>query len=350
MPADHARSRARDHDAPRDPSRRSFLAGAAGLAGALTATGLASRAGALTGPASSVTSAPGAQEHDPTGDRHFLFLEGKAVGWLDALEGGTAVGEVIVEEGSQASGVIRPRKRLRNVTYEEITILAGRDVVAASPFADWVTASAGGTAPAISGEIVTVDSKGENARRMAFFNALVTELGLPALDAASKDAARLTVRFAPEYTRITMGGGAPPLERSPAPWTVANFTLEIGGLETGQVAKIDAFTIKQRMIEEGARIQQASDITITLTESSSSTWTKWHEDFVVNGNNGDDQERSGSLSYLTPADDEILTVEFRHLGIFRLAPAESESNSDRVRRVTAELYCEDMDISLPKPP
>lgn len=34
-----------------------------------------------------------------------------------------------------------------------------------------------------------------------FVNALITQIGFPALDAAGKDAAKLTIKFSPEYTR-----------------------------------------------------------------------------------------------------------------------------------------------------
>jgi hypothetical protein len=39
--------------------------------------------------------------------------------------------------------------------------------------------------------------------------ALITQIGLPALDAASKDAAKMTVKFAPEYTRTHAKTGNP---------------------------------------------------------------------------------------------------------------------------------------------
>lgn len=37
--------------------------------------------------------------------------------------------------------------------------------------------------------------------------ALITEIGFPALDAGSKDAAKLTIKLAPEYTRIRSKSG-----------------------------------------------------------------------------------------------------------------------------------------------
>ena len=37
----------------------------------------------------------------------------------------------------------------------------------------------------------------------SFFAGLVQEVGLPALDAAGKDATKLTLKFSPEYTRFT---------------------------------------------------------------------------------------------------------------------------------------------------
>jgi hypothetical protein len=44
-------------------------------------------------------------------------------------------------------------------------------------------------------------------QRREFTNALITEVGFPALDAASKDAAHLTVRIKPEFSRLKRGAG-----------------------------------------------------------------------------------------------------------------------------------------------
>ena len=64
---------------------------------------------------------------------------------------------------------------------------------------------------------------------------------------------------------------------------------------------------------------------------------------VIKGNNGDDKEKGGTLEYLTPNLQEVLfTLTFQHLGIFKLTPEKVESGSENIRRLKAEMYCEDI--------
>jgi hypothetical protein len=73
---------------------------------------------------------------------------------------------------------------------------------------------------------------------------------------------------------------------------------------------------------------------------------KWHEDFVIAGNNGADKEKNGKLEYLASnLKDVLLTLEFQHLGIFKLSPEKTEAGSENIRRVKAEMYCEEARIT-----
>ena len=88
---------------------------------------------------------------------------------------------------------------------------------------------------------------------------------------------------------------------------------------------------------------EVPNLVITFPESHADEVYKWHENFVIKGVNGDDQEKSGQLEYLTPDLKEVLfTLQFQHLGIFKLTPEKVESGSEQIRRLKAEMYCEDM--------
>jgi hypothetical protein len=82
---------------------------------------------------------------------------------------------------------------------------------------------------------------------------------------------------------------------------------------------------------------------VTLAESAAESFFDWHEDFVIEGNNGPAQEKNGLLEFLTPnLGQTVFSIELRRLGIFKLAPDKLEAGSDQIRRVTAEMYCEEM--------
>jgi hypothetical protein len=65
------------------------------------------------------------------------------------------------------------------------------------------------------GALIDADYRYVERSRLDFVNALITEVGFPALDAASKAACRMTVKFAPEYTRMQKANGA--ASRNPYP-------------------------------------------------------------------------------------------------------------------------------------
>ena len=62
------------------------------------------------------------------------------------------------------------------------------------------------------------------------------------------------------------------------------------------------------------------NLAVTLAESHAQTWQDWFDDFVVKGNNGQDNEKNGSLTFLAPdLKTTLATINFFNLGIFRLS-------------------------------
>ena len=64
---------------------------------------------------------------------------------------------------------------------------------------------------------------------------------------------------------------------------------------------------------------------------------------MIKGNNGQEQEKSGALGFLAPnLQESLFTLSFGHLGIFKLAPETAETSGQSVRRLKAEMYCEEI--------
>ena len=73
----------------------------------------------------------------------------------------------------------------------------------------------------------------------------------------------------------------------------------------------------------------------------------WFEDFVVKGNNGDANEKSGALLFLAPdLKAELARITLHNLGIFALRRDRQGAGTDAIQRVTAELYCERMELAV----
>jgi hypothetical protein len=124
------------------------------------------------------------------------------------------------------------------------------------------------------------------------------------------------------------------------------------------VRTIGSITISQAAATSGAGADRDSPVApphaefsnlhITLWESTAQNWRQWANDFIVNGNNGDQNERSGHLSFLaSDLTTELARLEFSHLGIFGLERPPLDPNA-----VPSgfDLYCEALFLPLPAGP
>jgi phage tail-like protein len=284
-----------------------------------------------------------------------LMLDGVECGFIKSIEGGTATAEVIAEAAGPSAFV---KKHLGPPKYEDIVIQGG--FAMGKPVYDWIKAFLETKRQRKNGSIITSDATGKARSQQDFFNALITEITFPAIDAESRDEAYLTLKFAPEYTRSVKASGnvtAPTRPRAQKRWMPANFRLEIDGLDCSMVSRVESFTIRRvattddigdarDYLKEPGRIE-FPNLTITLAEVGAQSWMDWHEDFVIKGNNADAMEKKGALVFLAPNfKAELARINFAGLGIFRLAPEKAEARSDAVRRFKAELYCEQMTFEI----
>ena len=284
---------------------------------------------------------------------HALTLDGTPVGLLKSSEGGFPSAEVVKEKPVAAL----VKKHLGPIHYEDFTVQFGLGMDKA--LHAWIDETLEGKASRRSGtvEAVDFDMKVQSVRE--FEHALVTEIAIPAADGASKDAAYLTLSFAPEFARTVKGGGtlsksAPAAKQKK--WVASNFRFELGGLPTARVSKIAAFTITQsnpegaigevRDYEKQSAVLEIPNIKVTFAEADLEPWDEWFQDFVVKGNAGDDQELSGKIAFLDPAlKTELVTIELGHVGIYRLRPA-AAAGAESVKRWVAELYVEQVKLTL----
>ena len=297
-----------------------------------------------------------------TAGRIALELEGAFAGWLASYEGGATVGRVVREGGA---GSVQ-RKHLAGVRTQGLTVRCPNGMSQA--FYGWVQDSFQG-APARDGAIVLLDLNGASRARLEFTGGVIAELSMPALDASSTDLGLMTLRISPATVALKKGDGSKPGYPSQPHvprWLVSNFRLQIDGLEpaTARVGTIDALTFRRReerrhdgvlALEgreggEGHAPQsglEVPDLVFSTPEVDADTLLAWEQDFLVDGNDGEDREKNGTLQLLAPdLQTSIFTLVLKHLGIFRLTPPPGDSSTETIRQVTAGLYCEEMDLSV----
>jgi hypothetical protein len=316
-------------------SRRGFIAGAAGLTGvALSGVWRGSPARAAEG-GSSIGRA------GTTAGREYLMLDGVVLGAVTGVVGGNPVG-LLADDPPVKDPYVH--KHIGGLKYEDIQLKAGLSM--GQPLYDWISETLLGKATTHTGALVATDSELNIRNRLDFTNALITEVGFPALDAASKTPVGLTVKLTPETTRFRAATGklVPPSGGQKA-WLPGNFRLTIPGLDCNQVSKIDSFTVKQSGID---LTQIAVDpLSFILSEGTSSTWRTYFNSFVLR-NSGN--ELAGTLEVLNSTlVDTLAKIEFGHMGIYMLDPVGAQPSSDEIRRVKAEMYCEEISFTRPKP-
>jgi hypothetical protein len=287
---------------------------------------------------------PGARTYAAA--RYLLELDGAAVGFLRSVEGGAVTADVVTEPQGD--------KHLGQIRYEELVLQC--DLSLGKAFYAWLGDTLGGKPVRHDVTVVTVDATGKSVAERECSQAVVAEIALPALDAASKEPGSLTVKVAPESTRAGKGSGAKPTlpAAKRKQWLAGNFKLEIDGLDCKKVSKIDAFAIGQtvRRDEVGARRRPAREtaqlefpnLRVTLADAGSETGRTWFDDFVVKGSGA---EREGAITFLAPDRKTPLgTVVLHNLGIFRLEPLPQTAGSEGVARLRADLYCERMELTI----
>jgi hypothetical protein len=242
-------------------------------------------------------------------------------GWLSNVEGtSTSANMASPNEG----GTSQPKTVTTEIGFKCTTGMS-KDLY------DWIQTPFGSSAENSvkgrqNGAIVFCDYDYNEISRLHFYEALVTEVGMPALDTRSKDTAKLSVRFKPQEYRISvLDSGKKNLMLKPIDtkvqkrWLPSNFRLKIDGLDEAcrKVNKIEAIVVKQKVAEnptgkqrdympEPANIE-IPNLVITLAESSSNEFNDWYKKFLSEGKCDQPNEKQGTLEYLA---DDLKTVLF----------------------------------------
>jgi phage tail-like protein len=286
--------------------------------------------------------------------RYFsLVLDGyEPAGFLRSVDGGGIKGELIAQQvGGQPYRV----KHINNPLIEPVTVQVG--MAMSDSFYEWVKLSWAGECQRRNGSIITADFKRKAVHELQFTEALVLETTIPTLDAASKEAAYMTVKFQAETAKhvvppddTTIQAVAPTKQKL---WHSSNFGLELDGIDARAVSKIDSFTVKQNvkpmtcgpdwMYQIEPTSLEYPNLTVYLSQAHADDFMAWHEDFVVAGNNRAEKEKTGSIIFLNSnRTKELLRVNLNGVGIVNLVAEKADVGTESIRRFKAELYVEEM--------
>ena len=301
-----------------------------------------------------VAAAPPVARSFSTG-KFALEIDGSLMGFVNTAEGGLAFGDVIKVPGEEFFF----KKQLGNPGYRDIRLEFGADLD--KSFYNWIAVALRGESLRLNGAILAVDFNGNVISRLEFLHAQITEVTFPALDAASKETARMSIVLSPDQTTLNrkasgkLGSKSSSIQKK---WLPSNFRLTIDGLDTSKVTKIDALTIKlPRFGRDDAECFRCEDLppgptkvdfphVIATIREPAQSFHDWFADFVIGGNNDDSKEKGGTLEYFTPdLKTTLFTIKFSHLGIFEMMPVVDAG--DFLPRLLVGMYCESMELLVP---
>jgi hypothetical protein len=285
-----------------------------------------------------------------------LELDGVAVGFVLSAEGGEPFGPVIED----APVGVLVRKHLGAPEYAPLVIEVG--AVMEKPLFDWVAAMLDGTQTATDGAIAFLDYAMKEQLRLEWTAALITEVVFPAADAAApKESGAVRVTLQPAHTVVVPGSGArytaPSAAKTNKAFLPSNFRFTLSGLPSDKVAKVAPIVVGGTIVHDdtagpGDAVSvgplDVSDLVIWLPESAASPLTMWFDDFVIKGFNDSANERTASLTFVEPSlKNDLLSVEFGGVGIFRISHERHNDNASVVARVKVEMYCETVSLATP---
>jgi hypothetical protein len=282
-----------------------------------------------------------------------LSLDGINAGNLRAVEGGAAVGTVVVDNVGPDN---TQKKHVAGVRYEPLTFDVGLD---SKPVVDWVSAVWQGKNSRKNGSVQVADHNLNVVWERQFTNALITGTTVSALDqAGNKKPLVLTVTVAPESVREVKASGKAQGSAGKTAKSLmsSNFRFEMGDLETAYVRRIEPFTVGQKVTDSEVGESRVSEkqpntlefpnLKISMDNRPTPNWSKWNEE-LIEGRGGEAQEKNGAIVFLDQSlKNELGRINLFNCGLIRLGGDRLEAGNEKGTSPTADLYCERMELAI----
>jgi len=276
-----------------------------------------------------------------------LELDGKLAGRLFSVDGGTVRTQIIDEP----IGLHNERiKHTSQFDLQPLVLICGTGM--SQVFYKWIAGAFDGRGQQrMSGAVILLDQNSKPRARREFYNAIVVEVVLPALDSSQKDSAYMQVTIQPEQGRtdstsetVDLGVYAARLAKN---WYINGFRFQIEGLVTDSqhVTHIDSIDLKQgmkKMYTGQDRFPQIEptkvefpNINFEVPATHGEGFLKWYNE-SVKGNGTSVQPRSGSIEFLAPGSN----TPYFGLGLNGVGPFSLQRQGANALRIG--LYCDSM--------
>jgi len=290
---------------------------------------------------------------------HFkLEIDGhKSTAYLKSIEGGWT--RANISEDAVGPDQLKI-KQISNIDIDPFSIEFG--LSGAHELLDWIKNSWNRKYSRRHGQITHANFDLKTCYEHEFYEALITEVTIPALDGTSKDAGYLKCKIQPErvVTRMLSSGPAVTADANPKQkmWTPSAFRFTLDGFDEMQhTSKLDSFTIKQgvkKLFVGGMKFPQIEptniqfpNLTGTISLAYASKLLQWHQEYIHSEVASKDPAavKTGSIEFLTPDRKQtVFRINLFGVGLVSAAIESSTANQDQIKRVKFELYVHEMKL------
>ena len=256
------------------------------------------------------------------------------------------------------------RKHVSNIAYEPCIVRFG--ITGMDPaIYGWINDSLSHKANRRGFWIVSSDFDFKAKTGIHIVDAAIEKVVFPQFDGASKDAAYIALTLRPDSIAefeqccgtFTPGNVKGAVSKQQKLWLASNFRLVLGNTaDTLKISEISSWEFRneepasvgeEKVVQRGVPELNLGDLQVTMAKSTSASWRKWFDDFVIKGNNGKDYETTARIEFLAPnMKDVIGTLTFSGVGVVAHEGSGQEANKDTIARETYTLYVEEASFAV----
>jgi phage tail-like protein len=298
-----------------------------------------------------------AKRNDAYAAAHFaLELDNnKQLGLFRSIEGGSVKADVMTYQNGPNYDRYR---QLGRPKYDDLKLQVG--MAMSAPFYTWISAFFDGTPERHDGKIIAADFAYKERARREFTGAIIKELGFPKLEGQDKNAAYMSVTLAVEGMTFVEGDGSsvsPPNGfDNQKLWKACNFRFTMDGFSNlTRVTKIDAFTVKQNVIEYAmggvrAPIKLPSSIdfpTIAfyIPYADAQPLLEHSRKRVMAEKTSLPGRFNGSITTFDNSGADLFELKFINADIVSITPDKLDSGTEEIKQLKVEIYTESMEFN-----
>ena len=274
-------------------------------------------------------------------------------GFFRSVEGGGVKADIMSYRSSSEKALFR---RVGKPKYEDLKIQVGMSM--SQVFYTWIEGFFSGDGTRRNGAILAGDFHFKERARREFYDALISEVSIPKLDATDRNACYMGVTMVPESIRFAPGSGADLSAQDGSTeqklWTPNNFEFSIDSLADAcrRVTRVDGFTIKQEVHEyhagnlrdcmRVAGMLEFPNLSFYVPEADAKPFIDHFTKYVINGEPPPSTRMTGEIAFLDHTGSQLCRIDLQGIDIASVSPDKSDSTSQEIKQVRVEIACESM--------